>query len=82
MGAAFPGGTGGTAVAALDALTGREREVLVGIGAGRSCPEIARALRISGRTVERHRASLMGKLDIHKTARLVRFAVREGLVSA
>ncbi len=63
-------------------LTRRERQVLLGIASGHSCPELAVELGISARTVERHRASLMAKLDIHKTAKLVRFAVREGLVAA
>jgi DNA-binding NarL/FixJ family response regulator len=63
-------------------LTRRECQVLEGIVSGRSCPELALELGISARTVERHRASVMSKLDIHKTAKLVRFAVREGLIAA
>ena len=49
---------------------------------GRSSREIASSLGVSKRTVETHRSRLMAKLDIHKTASLVRFAVREGLVGA
>ena len=63
-------------------LTARETEVLEGIVSGLSCRELGERLGISPRTVERHRASLMEKLDIHKTAKLVRFAVREGLIAA
>jgi len=63
-------------------LTPREHEVLEGIVSGLSCRELGSRLGISPRTVERHRASLMTKLDIHKTAKLVRFAVREGLIAA
>ena len=63
------------------ALSGREREVLQLIGEGLSSKEIASALCVSTRTAEAHRANVMHKLDIHKVAGLVRFAVREGLIS-
>jgi DNA-binding NarL/FixJ family response regulator len=63
-------------------LTRREHQVLEGIVSGFSCRELASDLGISTRTVERHRASVMAKLNVHKTAKLVRFAVREGLVQA
>lgn len=61
-------------------LSGREREVLQLIGEGLSTKEIADSLGVSARTVEAHRASVMQKLDIHKVAGLVRFAIREGLI--
>lgn len=64
------------------ALTRRERDVLRLVADGRSSREIATSLGVSKRTVETHRSRLMAKLDIHKTASLVRFAVREGLVGA
>ena len=64
------------------ALTRREREVLRLIADGLSNREVARQLEISPKTVDGHRTKLMGKLDLHKTADLVRFAIREGLVSA
>ncbi|MFX7052700.1 LuxR C-terminal-related transcriptional regulator, partial [Acinetobacter baumannii] len=48
---------------------------------GRTTKEIARALHISSRTVESHRAQLMRELDIHDVAGLVRFALRSGLVN-
>lgn len=67
---------------ASTALTAREREVLRLIADGLSCPEIAQRLGVSPRTVETHRAHMMSKLDLRKTAALVRYAVREGLVAA
>lgn len=63
-----------------DPLTAREREVLQLIGEGKSTKEIAKLLGISVKTVESHRARLMGKLDIHQTAGLVRYAIRRGLI--
>lgn len=62
-------------------LTSREREVLQLIAEGGSSKEIATQLGISTRTVESHRARLMEKLGIHKVSGLVRFAIREGLIS-
>lgn len=64
----------------LDALTDREREVLVLVARGRSSKEIATALDISVRTVETHRANLMRKLGLDSVATLTQFAIREGLV--
>ncbi len=66
----------------LQSLTGREREVLQLIAEGYSSKEVAGHLSVSIRTVEAHRASVMGKLDIHKVAGLVRFAIREGVIAA
>jgi DNA-binding NarL/FixJ family response regulator len=65
----------------LDQLTAREREVLQLIAEGLSSREIADELVVSVRTVEAHRSHVMEKLDIHKVAGLVRFAIREGLVA-
>ena len=65
----------------MGALSGREREVLQLIGEGLSSKEIASSLNVSTRTVEAHRANVMQKLNIHKVASLVRFAIREGLIS-
>lgn len=61
-------------------LTARERTVLRMIGEGESNRLIADQLGVSTRTVDTHRLRLMRKLGIHKTAGLVRFAIREGLV--
>jgi DNA-binding NarL/FixJ family response regulator len=63
------------------ALTVREREVLTLIAQGRSTREIGTELRLSHRTVEVHRSHIMHKLQRHKVAHLVRYALREGLVS-
>jgi len=61
-------------------LTQREREVLTLVAEGRSTREIAADLCLSHKTVEVHRRRIMDKLDMHKVADLVRYAVREGLV--
>jgi two-component system, NarL family, response regulator NreC len=63
-----------------DPLTPREREVLQLVGEGKSSKEIAVLLGISIKTAESHRTRLMGKLDIHELASLVRYAIRRGLV--
>ena len=61
-------------------LTTREREVLKLIAEGKSNKEIAGVLFISVHTVERHRANIMAKLNMKKTADLVRYAIRKGYV--
>jgi two-component system response regulator NreC len=63
-----------------DPLTSRERQILQLIGEGRSSKDIAVLLGISIKTAESHRTRLMGKLDIHELASLVRYAIRRGLV--
>jgi DNA-binding NarL/FixJ family response regulator len=67
-------------IAGLDQLTGREREVLLGIARGRTNKEIAAELGISHRTVESHRESLMRKLQIRTVAELTRYAISAGMV--
>ncbi len=59
-------------------LTTREREVLKLIAEGKSSREIGDLLFISARTVERHRANIMEKLNVRKTAELVKYAMRKG----
>ncbi len=61
-------------------ISPREREVLQLVAEGKSTKEIAVVLGISVKTASAHRTRLMGKLDIHETAGLVRFAIRLGLV--
>ncbi|HTF35411.1 MAG TPA: response regulator transcription factor [Myxococcota bacterium] len=61
-------------------LSGREREIVHLIADGLSAKEIAAALRISTKTVEAHRTSLMRKLGVRKATELVRYALRFGLV--
>lgn len=67
---------------ALEALTPRQREVLRLIAEGHSTKEIAHLLSISVKTVETHRKDLMERLGISGLARLIRFALRTGVVSA
>lgn len=71
---------GDTAPPESELLTNREREILKLIGEGRSSRAIADLLCISVRTVERHRANIMEKLRLRKTADLVRYAVQKGYV--
>jgi two-component system response regulator NreC len=61
-------------------LTLRERQVLQLIAEGKSTKDVASLLHISVKTAESHRTRLMQKLDIHETASLVRYAVRNGIV--
>jgi DNA-binding NarL/FixJ family response regulator len=63
------------------ALTARELEVLQHIVAGKSNKEIAWELDLSVNTVSVHRANIMERLGIHKTAELVVYAIRNGLVN-
>jgi two-component system, NarL family, response regulator NreC len=63
-----------------DPLSSRERQVLQLIAEGKSTKEVATILGISVKTAESHRTRLMEKLDIHETASLVLYAVRQGLV--
>lgn len=62
-------------------LTQREKQVLQLIAQGNSNKEIAALLGLSVNTVSVHRANLMQALDIHRTADLVMYAVRNGLVT-
>lgn len=49
-------------------------------GEGKTTKEIAKLLGISVKTAESHRGRIMGKLNIHETAGLVRYAIRRGLI--
>ena len=62
-------------------LTTRELEILQHIVAGKTNKEIAADLGLSSNTVAVHRANIMDALGIHKTAELVVYAIRNGLVS-
>ena len=62
-------------------LTARELEVLQLIVNGKSNKEIADDLKLSANTVAVHRANIMETLGIHKTAELVVYAIRNGLVN-
>ena len=63
------------------ALTQRELEVLQMIVDGKSNKEIATVLELSANTIAVHRANIMNSLGIHKTAELVVYAIRAGLVN-
>ena len=62
-------------------LTTRELEILQLIVDGKSNKEIAAQLKLSANTVAVHRANMMDALGIHKTAELVVYAIRNGLVN-
>jgi len=64
----------------LGLLSQREREVLKLIAEGYKNKEIATDLCISLKTVEKHRANLMKKLDLHNAAALTAYAIEQGLV--
>lgn len=64
----------------FEELTEREREVLVLIAEGRNNQEIADALVISVKTVNRHRENIMAKLNLHSRVELVRYAIEKGLI--
>jgi two-component system response regulator NreC len=67
---------------AYERLTERERQVLTLVAGGRSNREIAAMLGLSVNTIAVHRANVMKTLAVRKTAALVLFAVRHGLVTA
>jgi two-component system response regulator NreC len=62
-------------------LTPRELEILQHIVTGKSNKEIALELKLSVNTVSVHRANIMDALGMHKTAELVVYAIRNGLVT-
>jgi DNA-binding CsgD family transcriptional regulator len=66
----------GARVVGAGSLTLREQQVLRLIAAGKTSREIGRLFKISPRTVDSHRGSLMLKLGIHNTAGLVRYALQ------
>lgn len=65
----------------VDLLTSREREVLTMVADGKTNKEIANTLNLSVYTIESHRGSVMEKLNLHNTGDIVRFALRNGLIS-
>jgi two-component system, NarL family, response regulator NreC len=64
----------------MEDLTEREREVLTLIAEGRNNQDIADALVISVKTVNRHRENIMSKLNLHSRVELVRYAIEKGLI--
>lgn len=64
----------------LDLLTRRERELLSLLAQGLSLKQAGRTMNISYKTADKHKVSLMRKLDIHDRVILTRFAIREKLI--
>ena len=64
-----------------DSLTARERGILKLIAEGYKNKEIADFLCISVKTVEKHRANLMQKLDLHSVSALTTLAIEKGLIA-
>jgi two-component system response regulator NreC len=64
-----------------DTLTQREKEVLKLVGEGYKTKEIADCLCISWKTVQKHRANVMDKLNLHTASALTAYAIEKGLVS-
>lgn len=62
-------------------LTPREREILQLLVEGRKNRDVGRVLNISVKTAETHRARIMSKLGLESVAELVRYAIRNGLIS-
>jgi DNA-binding NarL/FixJ family response regulator len=67
---------------AWESLTQREREILKLIAEGHKNKDIADLLCISLKTVEKHRANLMEKLDLHNVAALTALAAEKGLINS
>ena len=63
------------------ALTAREREVLQLIAEGLTTKQVAAKLGLSVKTVETHRRQVMEKTNANSVADLVRYAIREGIVT-
>ncbi len=64
-----------------DILTPREREVLTYIAEGYTNRQIAEALTISHKTVDRHRENIMRKLNMHNRVELVKYAIERGIIT-
>lgn len=67
---------------ALDALTGRQYEVLQLIAEGKNSREIANQMSLSVKTIESHRQQIKKRLNIRSVAELTKYAIKEGLVSS
>jgi len=69
------------APALASSVTGREREILAMIAVGWSNKQIAHGLNRSIKTVEKHRANLMRKLQLHNVAEVTLFAIHSGILN-
>lgn len=63
-------------------LTPREREIVQLVAEGKSSKEVATRCGISVKTAETHRANIMRKLEIHSVSELVRYAIRNHIITA
>lgn len=61
-------------------LSDREQELLGYFGLGRSNEEVAELQGLSAHTVKIHRRNIMGKLNLHSTPQLIRYAMEKGFV--
>jgi two-component system response regulator NreC len=68
------------ATSAYDQLTEREKQVFSLLVQGSSNAKIAEILCVSGKTVEKHRANIVQKLDTASLVEMVRFAIRHGII--
>ena len=64
----------------LDVLSRRERQVLEAVAEGMTSIQIGEKLKISSKTVARHRERIMHRLNLHSSTELVKFAIRTGLI--
>ena len=71
-----------TSVDAVQTLSGRELEVARLVAEGFSSKEIADRLDLSVRTVEKHRANIMDKINVKEVASLVRWCIQMGIVKS
>jgi two-component system, NarL family, response regulator NreC len=62
-------------------LTPRERQVLALLAEGKTTRQVSVLLQLSEKTIVSHRQQVMNKLNIHKVTELVKYAIREGMIS-
>ncbi len=63
-----------------DSLTLREKQVFRLAAEGKTTREMAELLHLSVKTIEKHRASMMRKLELHSLPELIKYAIRKGLI--
>jgi DNA-binding CsgD family transcriptional regulator len=64
-----------------ETLTNRQKQILILVTKGMTSKQIAKQLALSPKTVDAHRANIMDRLKIDNIAGLIKYAVREGLIS-
>jgi DNA-binding NarL/FixJ family response regulator len=77
-----PDKIGGLMIKKATGLTSRELEVIQLVAEGHANKQVADGLKISIKTVEKHRQHLMDKLNIHDTAGLTRYAIAQGIIES